>query len=95
MQAEIVVDLEIAQNLAIEVYEYLDKGAKLDCSVALQPQPISPLKSYLRRMDAFRSHVRSFLAADIEKGLVIPGQKERLVQRLKSYDAREGRKIVF
>ncbi|KAJ9094834.1 hypothetical protein QFC20_006812 [Naganishia adeliensis] len=78
MQAEILVDLEIGQKLAFEVSEFLRLGTEVKSSVGPQQQMISPLQSYLCRMDVFRSHVRCCLEEDIEKDLVIPGEKARL-----------------
>jgi hypothetical protein len=87
MQAEILVDLESGQKLASEVCGYL--GKEIGSYNVVAQQRTSPLQSYLSRMDVFRSHVRSCLEEDIGKGLVIPGEKERLCQRLRSYDEKE------
>jgi hypothetical protein len=92
MQAEILVDLEIGQKLAFEVSEHLRLGTEIKSSGAPQQQTISPLQSYLCRMDVFRSHVRCCLEEDIEKDLVIPSEKGRLCQRLQTYDEREAGK---
>ncbi|KAI5453133.1 hypothetical protein NCC49_006161 [Naganishia albida] len=92
MQAEILVDLEIGQKLAAEVSEYLRLEQVSKGSLGLHEQAISPLQSYLCRMDVFRSHVRSCLKKDIEDDLVIPGQKSQLYSRLKIYDEIEAEK---
>lgn len=92
MQAEILVDLENGQKLASEVAEYLRSQAEVKGSIRPHQQTISPLQSYLCRMEVFQSHVRTCLGEDIEKGLVIPGQKSRLCSRLRAYDEREAEK---
>jgi hypothetical protein len=89
MQAEILVDLDKAQKLAFAVTEYLERQADSEPSLATDLTSVSPLRLYLRRLDVFRAHVRKSLEEDVVKGLVIPGDKDQICNKLEEYDRRE------